>query len=553
MTLETPVPISAQLGSLESAVQSTLSALDEHNVAKRIWNIDHTVWQESPTEIENRLGWLKIAEEMKGTLDQLNHFAQKVRDDGLTHVLLLGMGGSSLGPEVLSRTFGADSEGLHLEILDSTDPDAVQAYHDSLDLEKTLFIVATKSGGTAETLSFFKFFYNKLHEKVGDKAGAHFVAITDPGSKLIQIASDNKFRETFLNNPNIGGRYSVLSYFGLVPAVLIGLDVAKLLDSAIQMAQASAAKVSTDQNPGAVLGAIMSTAAKEGRDKLTFLASAGIDSFGDWVEQLIAESTGKNDMGILPVVGEELGDPDQYGDDRVFVHLQLPGDTSDDAKLNALGEAGHPLIHIDWDDKYAMGGNFFLWEFATAVAGHVMGIHPFNQPNVEAAKVAARKAIDQYTESGSLPDASPAPLDGEALLEFLEQFNPGDYIAIHAYVPPTEETSAALNDLRLALRAKTKCATTVGYGPRFLHSTGQLHKGDGGNGMFIQLTSQPDQDLDIPDEAGKTDSAMTFQVLKTAQMLGDHAALQENNRRVIQFDLGQNVVGGLKLLTEVLP
>jgi transaldolase/glucose-6-phosphate isomerase len=446
-----------------------------------------------------------------------------------------------------------------LAVLDSTDPGAVLTYAEQLDLFKTLFIVATKSGGTVETLSFFKFFYNRVAEAVGaDDAGAHFVAITDAGSRLDHLARQHGFRTTFLNDPNIGGRYSALSFFGLVPAALIGVDLEELLNQALTMAcncgSCNCSVVGDDY--GSRLGAIMGELTKTGRDKLTLIISPAFGSFGDWVEQLIAESTGKEGKGILPVVGEPLGGPDVYGNDRLLVYLRLAGDDTHDDAIQALGDAGHPVVRLHLDDLYDLGGQFFLWEIATVVAGSRLGINPFDQPNVEAAKVLARRTVAEYQEKGALPDGEFAPLTSEALEQFLTLAQTGErtansprsYIALQAFVQPTPETDAALLALRTRLRDRTKLATTVGYGPRFLHSTGQLHKGDAGNGLFIQFTADDLQDVPIPYEAGSSDSAMSFGVLKTAQALGDWQALLAAGRRVIRFHLGDDVVGGLRRL-----
>ncbi|MFQ5857881.1 MAG: glucose-6-phosphate isomerase, partial [Anaerolineae bacterium] len=381
------------------------------------------------------------------------------------------------------------------------------------------------------------------------------------------LADRYKFRATFLNDPNIGGRYSALSYFGLVPAALVGVDVPRLLDRALATACGCESCVTAEDNPGAWLGVIMGELAKAGRDKVTIVTSPRIASFGDWLEQLIAESTGKEGKGILPVVGEPLGTPDVYGDDRLFVYLGLDGrtrnhprhadgHTSYDAEslaaIQALEDAGHPAVGLHLHDRYDLGGQCFLWEMATAVVGHRLGINPFDQPNVESAKVRAREMVAAYQKEGALPEDKPAPLTSEALDGFLVQAQPGDYIAIQAYVTPAAETDAALQALRTRLRDRTRLATTVGYGPRFLHSTGQLHKGDAGNGLFIQFTADDPQDVPIPDEAGSPASSITFGVLKAAQALGDRQALLDAGRRVIRFHLGDNVVGGLKQLADAL-
>jgi transaldolase/glucose-6-phosphate isomerase len=561
----------AFLGPYQPTVDAALAEMAENRVLARIWAHDHTVWEPTPTEITNRLGWLHIAEAMAEDAGRLEAFAQAVCADGYTDVLLLGMGGSSLAPEVFSKTFGArrgdprgrplagNREGYpYLSVLDSTDPAAVLAQAERLDPARTLFIVATKSGGTVETLSFFKFFYNWTADALGvDKAGHHFVAITDPGSRLADIAERYRFRATFLNDPNIGGRYSALSYFGLVPAALIGVEVPRLLDRALATSCGCESCVTAEDNPGAWLGAVMGELAKAGRDKVTIVTSPEIASFGDWVEQLIAESTGKEGTGILPVVGEPLGRPAVYGDDRLFVYLHLddPLEHADNealAALQALEDAGHPAVGLHLHDRYDMGGQFFLWEMATAVAGHRLGINPFDQPNVESAKVRAREMVAAYQKEGTLPEVESAPLTPKALEAFLSQAQPGAYIALQAYVQPAAETDAALLALRTRLRDRTRLATTVGYGPRFLHSTGQLHKGDAGKGIFIQFTADDPRDVPIPDEAGSPESSITFGVLKAAQALGDRQALLDAGRGVIRFHLGEDVVGGLKRLTEGL-
>jgi glucose-6-phosphate isomerase len=475
-------------------------------------------------------------------VDRINQFVADVQAAGFTEVMLLGMGGSSLAPELFAKTFADNNIGLQLRVLDSTDATAVQTYTKTADLAHTLFIVSTKSGSTVETHSFFKYFYNRIAELVGpEKAGGHFVAITDPGSGLVKTAQKYNFRETFENDPNIGGRYSVISFFGLVPAALVGVDVAQLL----QRAQAAT------QSPVSLrLGAILGTLAQARRDKVTLIASEQIARFGDWVEQLIAESTGKDGQGILPVVGEPVLVPSGYGDDRLFVYLRLAGVDHFDTAVTKLEQAGQPIVRFELRDKYDLGAQFFIWELATAVAGHIIGIQPFDQPNVESAKVLARNMVDKYQESGKLPQLDSAAPTAANLNAFVAQAKSGDYIAIHAYVPPTAKTDALLQELRTQLLKKTKCATTVGYGPRFLHSTGQLHKGDAGNGLFIQFTSEPETDVAIPDTAGEDASSITFGVLKIAQALGDAQALLDEDRRLIRFELGTDVDGKLQALLD---
>jgi glucose-6-phosphate isomerase len=532
-------------------VEAALDEMDGNRIVARIWAYDHTVWKRDPTEVVNRLGWLHTPPVMAVHIPRLEALTEAVRAAGYTDALLLGMGGSSLAPDVFRQVFGTPAGGLNLAVLDSTDPAAVLAHAERLDPARTLFIVATKSGTTVETLSFFKFFYNRTLEVVGPgQVGDHFVAITDPGSPLAALAGRYRFRATFLNDPNIGGRYSALSYFGLVPAALAGVDVARLLGRARASASDCWPCTPTRDNPAARLGAILGGLAEAGRDKATLVLSPTIASFGNWVEQLIAESTGKEGKGILPVVGEPLGPPEVYGDDRLFVHLRLEGDEPSSAALAGLEAAGHPVVHLDLQDPYDLGGQFFLWEIATSIASHLLSINPFDQPDVEAAKRRAREMVAAYTETGVLPVGEPAPLTGEALRRFLAQARPGDYVALQAYLPPTPEIDAALATLRVHLRRHTRLATTVGYGPRFLHSTGQLHKGDAGRGLFIQFTADDPRDVSIPDEAGAPTSSITFGVLKMAQALGDGRALADAGRRVIRFHLGSRVIEGLESLSK---
>ncbi len=558
-----------RLGRYRSVVDAVFAGMIKNRVPDRIRQKDYTLWKPSPTEITNRLGWLHSPRTMTGRLAQINDLVHAVQKDGYTHALLLGMGGSSLAPEVFRKAFGVSEGFLDLAVLDSTDPGAVLAFSKKPDLAKTLFIVSTKSGGTVETFSFMKYFFNLTAERVGaQEAGRHFIAITDPGSALAELAAVHRFRETFLNDPEIGGRYSALSFFGLVPAALMGVNVKKLLDRAAGVAEKemSLEESHPDALSGLYLGAAMGELARAGRDKLTFVFSPRIAGFGDWLEQLIAESTGKEGRGILPVVGEPLGPSAVYGDDRVFVSIRLAGDKVQDEKITYLGKAGQPIIKISLPDVYDLGGQIFLWEMATAVAGHILGINPFDQPDVEAAKVLARKMIVQYREKGFLPEEAltlrregidvygncPAHSPGDALNIFLGSALPNGYIALQAYLQPTAETDASLLCLRNCLRDQYHLATTVGYGPRYLHSTGQLHKGDGGRGVFIQLTADNPRDVPIPDEMGQPGSSVTFGVLKAAQALGDRQALLHVGRPVIRFHLGGDIAGGLKVLTEAV-
>jgi transaldolase/glucose-6-phosphate isomerase len=557
------------LGTYQRTFEKDLADLRDNRIMSRIWAHDHTVWKPEPAAITNRLGWLRSPEVMGDSVKRMEELADAVRSDGYTHALLLGMGGSSLAPEVFRKTFGVKDGFLDLDVLDSTDPGAVLTYADTLIPSRTLFIVSTKSGTTVETLSLFKFFYNWLSDALGqDSAGEHFIAITDPGTPLTDLAAKYGFRATYLNDPNIGGRYSALSYFGLVPATLIGVDVEALLDRAMNMvcnSEGCNCPTSGD-NRGAHLGAILGGLNKIGKDKVTLIAPPEMESFGDWVEQLIAESTGKDGKGIVPVVGESIGPPDVYDKDRILVQLCMEGDDIIDGAIAELERAGHPLVRLFIRDRYDLGGQFFLWEMAVAVAGHCMGINPFDQPNVEAAKVLARKLTAEYKENGSLPAETPSLVSdaiavysdvhsntpGDALIAFLGQATTSGYVSLQAYVQPTVKTTAALQNLRTRLRDKYHLATTIGYGPRFLHSTGQLHKGDAGNGLFIQFTADDKRDVPIPEEAGSPDSSMSFGILKAAQAMGDRRALLDRGRKVIRFHLGGDILGGLKKLAEML-
>ena len=573
--------ISARLHSHQSLVDETLDEMTAADIVGRIWRRDHTVWRPDPTEIANRLGWLDCAQDMlanygpdtlnvvSANLDQcrawstvgsIRGLADAVCGDGYTDVLLLGMGGSSLAPELFGKLWGEAGGGKRLTVLDTTDADAIRSKTQDLDPARTLYIVSTKSGGTVETRTLFQHCYAQASLALcGTEVGAHFVAITDPGSALVELAEKHDFRAIFLNDPNIGGRYSALSYFGLLPAALAGVDVPLLLERA--QAMASGCQLEPAENPGAWLGAVLGSLARAGRDKLTLLCSPQLTSFGDWVEQLIAESTGKDGTGILPVAGESLAEPNAYGVDRLFVQLQLEGDESQDAAVNALEEAGQPVLRLTLKDRYDLGAQCFLWEFAVAVAGWRMGIHPFDQPDVESAKVQARHMVAAWQATGSLPQPEPQLCEAgvsvysaenadslaEALADFLGQGAAGDYIALQAWLMPDAVNAAALRSLRTQLRSVSGLATTLGYGPRFLHSTGQLHKGDAGNGLFLQLTADAQAELTIPREGG-----MSFNVLSQAQALGDREALLAGGRRVLRLHLGQDVAAGLRAIAGAL-
>jgi glucose-6-phosphate isomerase len=548
------------LGPIQNDVQAILDRMQAENTLQRIRDRDHTVWKDDPAEISNRMGWLDSPTGMPAHLDEIRSVIAAARRDGCTHALLLGMGGSSLAPEVFRLTFGVTDGFLDLSVLDSTDPGAVLAATRSLNPARTLYIPATKSGGTVETFSFLKHCYRRAVEALGiEAAGDHFVAITDPGSGLADMADRLGFRHIFLNDPDIGGRYSALSFFGLVAAGAVGIDLDKLLERARKTASRSDA--------GALLGAAMGAGALQGRDKVTLVLSPPIAHFGSWAEQLIAESTGKEGKGILPVDGEPLHPPSAYGSDRLFVYLRLAGDTTHDTAIDELAQAGHPVLRVELDDLYDLGGQLLEWELATIVAGYCLQINPFDQPDVEAAKILARQMVQTYHQQGRLPgleaDLCEGALSlygaingdtlGEAINAFLAQGEKNrSYISLQAYIQTTRETDALLGTLRLALIKKTGLATTVGYGPRFLHSTGQLHKGDAGCGLFIQFTADPSEDIDIPNEPDSSTSSMTFGVLIAAQALGDRQALIDTGRQVLRINLGSDVRGGLQQLLQVM-
>jgi glucose-6-phosphate isomerase len=509
---------------------------------KRMWEHDHTLWSESPEEITNRLGWLHLHETMPEKVGEIEDFVKQVRNEGYDFVLLLGMGGSSLAPEVFRKVFGVKKGFLDLAVLDSTDPEAVLEFSEKLDLEKTLFIVSTKSGGTVETLSFFKYFYNLVADRLGsNEAGKHFIAITDPGSSLEALAAEYDFRRTFLNIPDLGGRYSALSYFGLVPAALLGVDIKKLLKRAAIAAEENGPGIVPSKSDAVKLGTLLGKAAKSGRDKVTFISDPIIASFEDWVEQLIAESAGKSGKGILPIVHEPIPeDLEHYSTDRLFVFTHIGTDKKPRELCGKISEAEHPCVHLWIKDKYDLGKLIFIWEIAVAFAGEELSIHPFNQPNVESAKAFARETVAAYKQTGELPTSLAQPISTEALESFLEAKKYRDYISLQAYVTPTQKATNALQKLQVALRKKTGLPVTVGFGPRFLHSTGQLHKGDRGNGLFIQFVSNTPVEVNIPEKADSEESFITFGILKQAQAIGDAQALQQADRRVIVFEVDSN-------------
>lgn len=496
---------SEQLGELSSAVDE--AAAQAAGWVPRIWDRDHTVWQGDPTEVADRLGWLACPADFAAKAEELAAFAQQAIEDGIEHVLLVGMGGSSLYPDVLRRVHGSAPDHPELHVLDSTDPAAVLAVHRRLPFDRTLVIASSKSGTTIETRSHFDYFWDVLTDLQGVEAGRNAAAVTDPGSQLAELGQTRAFRAIFRNPADIGGRFSALSYFGLVPAALLGVDLERHLQAAQEMADA--ARTTDGDNGPMRLGAVLGAGARAGRNKLTLVLPASLQPFGDWVEQLIAESTGKHGVGILPVVGEPLGPPDVYGDDRLFVAM------GDHDGLDALVEAGHPVVRLGGTDPLDLGGEVFRWEFATAVAGALLDINPFDQPDVAAAKSATSRVLDE-----GLPE-----LPTTSASDLLDRVVAGDYVAILAFVDPAAEEVSQLADAAIRLRDRLHVPVTLGVGPRYLHSTGQLHKGGPPQGVFLLVVGDDERDADVPH------AAFSFSTLKWAQAAGDLEALQSRSLR----------------------
>lgn len=560
------------LGNYRGRVEETLVSLAAQQLVRRIWSKDASLWKKETEHqriIKNRLGWLAASEWLLERSGQIIEFSQEVKGAGFKHALLLGMGGSSLAPEVLRQTFGTRPGYPDLAVLDSTDPATILSAERSLDLAKTLFIVSTKSGTTIETLSLYKYFYDKVRALKGDGTAENFIAITDPATPL---ARDRGFRRVFLNPEDIGGRYSALSYFGLVPAALMGIDIKAMLDRVERMVHACVSCVPAKDNPCLVLGSALGGLWKEGRDKITFILSPPIEAFGCWAEQLIAESTGKESKGLVPIEGEPLGAPSVYGGDRLFVYIRLDGAENDelDRKVQALENAGHPIVRIFLREPVDLGQEFFRWEMATAVAGALLGVNPFDEPNVQESKDNTKRLLDEFRANGKLPQEEPIwredeislycdqsmrlklnelGADGKGslvsyLAAYFKQARPGDYLALMAYLQRSPVVHELLQSIRMRLRDALRLATTLGYGPRFLHSTGQLHKGGANNGLFVQITADDSVDLPVPGQP------YTFGLLKQAQALGDFVSLSNKGRRAIRFHLGSpgQVEAGLRAL-----
>jgi transaldolase/glucose-6-phosphate isomerase len=550
---------------LKDAASATLEEWAESDKVKRLWARDASLW--TGGDEAKWLGWLSIVGEQQKTATRFVKFAEEVQASGFSHVVLLGMGGSSLCPEVFRKTFGRIEGFPELHVLDSTDPAQIKSIESKIDLANTLFFVSSKSGTTLEPNIFKQYFFERVRQTVGDDPSDRFIAITDPGSKLRQAAEIDRFRKIFLGVPSIGGRYSALSDFGLAPAAAMGVDVSKFLDRTSEMVTACGPDVSARNNPGVVLGTILGVAHNNGRDKVTIIASSRIYDLGAWLEQLIAESTGKNGKGLIPVDRESLMSPETYGNDRVFVYLRLDGDEDSlDVAVDALEAAGHPVVRISVTDIYNLGQEFFRWEIATAVAGSIIGINPFNQPDVEASKIATLKLTDEYEKTGSLPAETPFfGADGVKLFAdernakelneavkdnsftgylkaHLDRLRPGDYFALLAYLEMNDANEATLQFARHAVRDRKRVATCLGFGPRFLHSTGQAYKGGPNSGVFLQITCDDAIDLPVPGQK------YTFGTVKAAQARGDFEVLAERGRRALRVHLGADVPAGLAKL-----
>jgi transaldolase/glucose-6-phosphate isomerase len=559
-------------GDLAQNVKATLEDWKKNNKVKRLWARDASLWTNQ--DEGNWLGWLGVVEEQIARNADFKNIADEIHNGGFTHLVLLGMGGSSLCVEVFGKTFGKQGGYPQVHILDSTDPAQIRRLESKIDIAKTIFIVASKSGTTLEPNIFEQYFYEKMKQSVGAaEAGKRFIATTDPGSQMQKVAESHGFRHIFYGVPSIGGRYSALSNFGMIPAAIQGVDVPKFLDRAEGMVHACASAVPADENPGAILGAILGALQKSGRDKVTIFASPGISDLGAWLEQLLAESTGKEGKGLIPVDRESIGTPDVYGNDRVFVYMRLDSgaDAKQDAGVATLEKAGQPVVRIQVANNYELGQEFFRWEIATAVAGSIIGINAFNQPDVEASKIETRKLTDEYEKSGSLPQETPfyeekgfrlysddknaAALKQAAgkdttltsyLRAHMNRLKAGDYFAVLGYIERNEQNRTELQSIREAVRDKKRVATCLGFGPRFLHSTGQAYKGGPNSGVFLQITCDDAADLPVP---GKK---YTFGIVKAAQARGDFNVLTERGRRALRVHLTGDLTAGLTTLQQAV-
>ena len=542
-----------KLGKYQSQIEQCLEYWNKINFIQRIWAKDPTLWYPKPIpEITNRLGWLVLPEIMQSQIKDFLLFSRKMKSESICHIVLIGTGGSSLAPEVFSKVFGSSKGYPELIVLDSTHPSAIHTVETKIDLRQTLFIVSSKSGTTLETLSLFRYFWNKVSQLTKDP-GHYFIAITDPGTPLVQLGEERGFRRIFKAQLDVGGRYSALTNFGLIPAALIGIDIHKLLDRAYLMSKNYPFCVSSHDASGLKLGAALGELAKVGRDKVTFFTSSSIKNFPVWLEQLLAESTGKDGKGIIPIVNEPIEKPEIYGSDRFFIYFFHEKEMSElNSQMKALEDAGHPIVYINLNEKINLSQEMYCWEMATAAAGSVLGIHPFNQPDVQMAKDLAKKMMSEI-EKGIINEKKSDIISvenhevlAENLKDWLSQTNEGDYFAIQAYLEPKSETTEFLQKIRIEFLHKLQIATTLGYGPRFLHSTGQLHKGGPNIGLFLQLVDEPEEDITVP---GKN---YTFGQIIKAQALGDYYTLKQLNRRILRVNLKKDVKGGLSQLLRLI-
>ena len=560
-------------GDLKKEIDPAYASMDEKQAGRRLFAKDLRLWKNDPNQMEsilNGLGWIILPESFAHKADELLSFSEELKNEGYEYAVLLGMGGSSLCAEVACKTFDTRKGYLKLIVLDNTDPAAIHEVEEQIELKKTLFIVASKSGTTLESLCFFRYFYDQVKNLQEGETGKHFVAITDTGTPLVKTAEEYQFRNVFINPSDIGGRYSVLSYFGLLPIALMGIDIKALLLNARQMKDSCDPFVLASINPGIGLGCLLGMAQRSGRDKITFVISPSIQSFGYWVEQLLAESTGKEGLGIVPVQGESLGDPEVYGKDRIFVHIYLTSDNNiaHEIKLSALEKAGYPIVRIGLPDKLALGGEFYRWEIATSIAGRIIGINPFDQPNVAESKRTTDQLLKEWKQSRVLGINNPSQVlktdsmavypgaKAESLLNqqhstvaaFIQGFTsmaqPGDYIALLPYFLASDESTRLFEAWRMEMRDDHKVATTLLEGPRYLHSTGQLHKGGPDTGIFVIMIRDEKEELPIPGEE------FGFSVLHQAQALGDFRVLNDKGRRVILLQLGQDVNQGINEVME---
>jgi glucose-6-phosphate isomerase len=553
------------LGKYQAATEERIGLLERDHFNIRLWSKDPSLWKTNPDQqqlIRNRLGWLTVAGEMRGKLKGLSDFAADLRASGFVHVVHMGMGGSAMTPLVSQRTFPTGEKGLKLTVLDTTDPATILAIERNVPLADTLFIEASKSGTTAESRAFGEYFYARMRAVKGGRAGENMAVITDPDTVLLKLGQERSYRGLFANFPDVGGRFSALTYFGLVPAALMGLDVGEILARVERRAHDSASRTRVGEDSGLVLGVAMGEMARCGRDKATFVMPEPLSALGLWLEQLLAESLGKEGTGLVPVTGESMGNPSVYGEDRFFVYIRLKDqiDKTLEKGVERLREYGHPVVTITLEDTFDLGAEFFRWELATATVGAIMGVNAFDEPNVQESKDNTNRLLKEFQDHGRLFEEEPSLLQGslalytqehdstlaEAMARFLSQASRGDYISIQAYLTENPATETALNSIRMYLRNQLHLAATLGYGPRFLHSTGQLHKGGPNTGLFIQLTADDPEDVPVPGRP------YTFGLLKRAQALGDLEALRKHGRRVVRIHLGAEVNQGLAELEQAV-